>query len=155
MPGESYAVSAGSNFGTEEACFRARLRSGGRHRFGLIVGMGLNPVHGAFRGDLAQAARTPGCAATRAGCASRAATEPDATKPASAAASAAGTTSASTTTSTAAATTAAATTAAAATTTAPARHLQAAADVFPVEDIKRGETDVGHFLFAQDEALIG
>jgi hypothetical protein len=38
--------------------------------------------------------------------------------------------------------------AATAATTASAGQLHAAANVFPVEDVKRGETDVGHFLFA-------
>jgi hypothetical protein len=33
--------------------------------------------------------------------------------------------------------------------------LHAAANVFPIEDIERGETDVGHFLFVENEALIG
>ena len=31
----------------------------------------------------------------------------------------------------------------------------AAANVFPIEQIERGEADIGHFLFAEDEALIG
>ena len=31
----------------------------------------------------------------------------------------------------------------------------AGADVFLVEEIERGETDVGHFLFAKNEAVIG
>jgi hypothetical protein len=129
-----------------------------------------------FSLDLAQAARSPGSAATRtrATCATCARTEPEAAKSKanSAAAAAAATTEAAATTaankSAAAATTEAATTSAAASaaaasaamtaptaTTASAGQLHAAADVFPIEDIKRGETDVGHFLFAQDEALIG
>src|ERR1700759_3432836 len=41
------------------------------------------------------------------------------------------------------------------TTAAAAGQLHAAADVLPVEEIERGETDVGHFLFAENEALIG
>jgi hypothetical protein len=43
---------------------------------------------------------------------------------------------------------------AAPTTTASAGQLHAAAEIFPVEEVKRGETDVGHFLFAKNEALI-
>jgi hypothetical protein len=31
----------------------------------------------------------------------------------------------------------------------------AAANIFPVEEIERGEIDVGHFLFAENEAVIG
>ena len=49
----------------------------------------------------------------------------------------------------------AATSAAAATTAAAPRDLHAAANVFPIEEMERGETDVGHFLFAKNEALIG
>ena len=30
-----------------------------------------------------------------------------------------------------------------------------AANVFPIEEVERGETDVLHFLFAKNEALIG
>ena len=41
------------------------------------------------------------------------------------------------------------------TTAATAGDLDAAAQVFPVEQIERGETDVGHFLFAENQALIG
>jgi hypothetical protein len=33
--------------------------------------------------------------------------------------------------------------------------LHVAAIDFLIEEIKRGETDVGHFLFAKNEALIG
>lgn len=33
--------------------------------------------------------------------------------------------------------------------------LLAAGHVFPIEEMERGETDVGHFLFAEDEALTG
>ena len=113
----------------------------------------------------AQATRTPGETAagtTSAGGASNdpAAAEPKpypaATKsdpdPASAepaAAPAPGTPSAAATASATTATTAAA----AATTT--AGELYAAAEIFLVEKIERGEADVGHFLFAKDEALIG
>jgi hypothetical protein len=43
----------------------------------------------------------------------------------------------------------------AATPASAAGHLHAAADVFLVEEMERGETDVGHFLFAKDEAPIG
>jgi hypothetical protein len=34
-------------------------------------------------------------------------------------------------------------------------ELHVAASVFLIEEIERGETDVGHFLFAKNEALIG
>jgi hypothetical protein len=44
---------------------------------------------------------------------------------------------------------------AAAATTASAGYLHAAANVFPIEEMERRETDVGHFLFAKNEALIG
>jgi hypothetical protein len=44
---------------------------------------------------------------------------------------------------------------AAAATTASAGHLHAATKVFPIEEMERGEADVGHFLFAKNEALIG
>jgi hypothetical protein len=45
---------------------------------------------------------------------------------------------------------------AAPTTTASATgQLHAAAKVFPVEEMERGQADVGHFLFAKNEALIG
>jgi hypothetical protein len=43
----------------------------------------------------------------------------------------------------------------AATTTSAARQSHADAKVFSIEQMERGETDVGHFLFAKDEALIG
>jgi hypothetical protein len=36
-----------------------------------------------------------------------------------------------------------------------AGHLHAAANMFLIEEMERGETDVSHFLFAQDETLIG
>jgi hypothetical protein len=49
----------------------------------------------------------------------------------------------------------AAATLAAATTAAAPRDLYAAANVFPIEEMERGETDVGHFLFVKNEALIG
>jgi hypothetical protein len=125
-------------------------------------------------GHLAQAARSPGQAAPRAPCAGRAdnepATEPAATEPATATAAAATSAaaapsaankSAAAATPEAAAPAAAATVAptatvaAAATATATAGHLHAAADVFPVEQMERGETDVGHFLFTKNETLIG
>jgi hypothetical protein len=39
---------------------------------------------------------------------------------------------------------------------AAARFVREAADaVFPVEDVERGKTHVGHFLFVKNEALIG
>jgi hypothetical protein len=43
---------------------------------------------------------------------------------------------------------------AAPTTTAPARYLHATAKVFSIEEMKCGQTDVSHFLFAKNEALI-
>ena len=46
------------------------------------------------------------------------------------------------------------TSAAAATTPTPGQ-LHTAAKVFPIEQMERGETDVGHFLFAKNEAVIG
>ena len=58
-------------------------------------------------------------------------------------------------------TAAATATAATAATTAPAAtnnndgQLHVAASVFLIEEVERGETDVGHFLFAKDDALIG
>jgi hypothetical protein len=51
----------------------------------------------------------------------------------------------------AAPTTAAATMATAAST----RDLHGGTKILPIEEIERGETDVGHFLFAKDEALVG
>jgi hypothetical protein len=46
--------------------------------------------------------------------------------------------------------------AATATTASAARHLREdAGAVFPIEEMERGETDVLHFLFAKNEALIG
>ncbi|SDS74894.1 hypothetical protein SAMN05444158_3065 [Bradyrhizobium canariense] len=123
------------------------------------------PSQRRFSWDLAQAARSPGSAATRASHAARAGTEPEATNPAAAATTAAAATSAANKPATAATTEAAApaTTPAAAApaatsttaTTASARKLHAAANVFPIEEMERGETDVGHFLFAKNEALIG
>jgi hypothetical protein len=54
---------------------------------------------------------------------------------------------------------AASTTAAAMTTTATtasaAGQLYGIANIFPIEEMERGETDVLHFLFAKNEALIG
>jgi hypothetical protein len=125
------------------------------------------PVNGTFRGDLAQAACAPGCAARSPTTPTpSAATEPDAaesdaattseaaaTTATAAAAAAAATEAAAPTAATSAATAAAATMAAAATTA--ASQLHAAANVFLIENIERGETDVGHFLFAENEALIG
>ena len=116
--------------------------------------------------ELAQAANAPGQAAAGAANATDAANDPDpaatesATATESAAASASGaapasaaTMEAATTMEAAAAVTAAATMAAAA---ASAGHLHAAcANIFPVEEIERGEADVGHFLFAEYEAVIG
>jgi hypothetical protein len=51
---------------------------------------------------------------------------------------------------------AATTTMAAAAAAASAGDLNAtAADVLPVEQIERGEVDVGHLLFAKNEAMVG
>jgi hypothetical protein len=58
-------------------------------------------------------------------------------------------------TSDATATSTATATMAAAATTATAGYLHAATKVFPIEEMERGEADVGHFLFAKNEALIG
>jgi hypothetical protein len=121
-----------------------------------------------FSWDLAPAlaARSPGLDATRA---TRAAAATSAAAAPAAATLAAATTAAAAT-SEAAATSAAnkpataatsepaapaAATSAATTTAAAPRDLYAAANVFPIEDIERGETDVGHFLFVKNEALIG
>jgi len=128
--------------------------------------------------DLAQAARSPRCAATRATRATTepepdpagtepepdpAATEPYADDPAAAAAAPteaaapAAATNKSTTAATSEAAAATATSAAAATTatTASASYLHAATEAFPVEEMERGEAHVGHFLFAENEAVIG
>jgi hypothetical protein len=40
-------------------------------------------------------------------------------------------------------------------TAATAGELHAATSVFLIEEIERRKTDVGHFLFAENEALIG
>jgi hypothetical protein len=108
---------------------------------------------------LAQAARSPRAAATPANGAAhanRAATDPDASEPATttAATSAATESETAATTESTTTTTAAAPAAASATTASP-RFPHASADVFPIEDIERGETDVDHFLVAKNEALIG
>src|SRR6185437_5787155 len=86
--------------------------------------------------DLAQAARSPGQAAARA---TRAADAAHANHNASESAAAA-------------ATAATATMATAATT---ASELHAAVRIFPIEEMERRESDVGHFLVAENEALIG
>ena len=108
--------------------------------------------------DLAQAARSPGAAATpanRAAHANRAATDPDATKPATAAAAASAATEPETAATTEPAATSATATAATSATTASSGFLHAFANVFLIEDVERSETDVGHFLVAENEALIG
>jgi hypothetical protein len=106
--------------------------------------------------DLAQAANAPGQAAAGAANATDAANDPDPAATESAAASAPGATPASAATMEAATTmAAAATTMAAATATAAGELHAAAANIFPVEEVERGEADVGHFLFAQNEAMIG
>ena len=132
--------------------------------------MAQSPVRPAVRSwGLAQAARSPRCAATRATTEPKpdpAATEPYADPAAAAAAtteaaapSAAtnkSATSATTEAAASAATTDASTTGAApATTASTAGQLHAAAKGFPIEEMERGQTDVDHFLFAKNEALIG
>jgi len=77
---------------------------------------------------------------------------PAAPSPASAAAAA--TTAAAAAATSAATATATATATAAAAASAPCQ-LHAASGVFLVEEMEGGEADVGHFLFAKDEALIG
>jgi hypothetical protein len=79
---------------------------------------------------------------------------PAAPSPASAAAAATTAATASAATPTAAST-ASASTATSATANNNEGQLLAAANIFPVEEMERGETDVGHFLFAKHEALIG
>src|SRR6185437_4778957 len=106
----------------------------------------------------AQTASSPGQAAARATGATRTlhATEDSDPEPAAtdrAAATAAPVTATPATAAAVTATPAAAASVAA--TTASAGHLHAAADVLLVEEIERGETDVGHFLLAKHEALIG
>ncbi len=107
---------------------------------------------------LAQATRAPGQAAagaTRTARAPYAGNDPEAEPAASAAAATVAATATMETTATSAATAAVAA-AATMTTTASAGQLHAAAaNVFLVEEIERGETDVGHFFFAKNEALIG
>ena len=109
--------------------------------------------------DLAQAARSPRCAASPAipvPATVPPAAEPEATAAAAAATSAAEPDTTATSETTApAATSAAAAPATSAATTASSGFLHAAANVFLIEDIERGETDVDHFLFAKNEALIG
>ena len=118
-----------------------------------------------FPWDLASAlaARSPGVHATRAARATRATrttratsatNEPTAATSAAAAGSAANKPAAATTEA-AAPSAATATSTAAATTAAAPRGFHATANVFPIEEMERGETDVGHFLFAKNEALIG
>ena len=81
--------------------------------------------------NLAYAAPSPACAAAAASRAASAASHSAATAP----------------TATAAAT--------ATSTNNNSGELHVAAGVFLIEEIERGETDVGHFLFAKNEALIG
>jgi hypothetical protein len=104
--------------------------------------------------DSAEAAHTPGQAAagaTRTARAADAGDDPATAKPAATDSAAA----ASVTATAATAATVPAATASVTAATAAASHLHAApANVFLVEEIKRGETDVGHLLFAENEALI-
>lgn len=103
---------------------------------------------------LTQAANAPGQAAAGAADTAHAANDPD---PAATESAAASTPGATVTTGTAAAAAASvAATAAMATAAASAGHLHAAtANVFPVEEIERSKADVGHFLLAENEAMVG
>ena len=111
--------------------------------------------------DLTQAAHAPGEAAARAADATHTANDSDSEPAATAAAAPAATSATATTMKTATTMTAAAAMTAAATMTSAAATASAgeldaaAANVFPVEEIERGEADVSHFLFAKNEALIG
>jgi hypothetical protein len=124
--------------------------------------------------DSAQAARSPRSAAARATGAScttyshastdQQTTEPEAdpdpaaaatTAPSEAAAPSAANKATTAATSEAAAPAATPAAAATTTTTAAAGQLHAAAEIFTIEEMERGQTDVGHFLFAENEALIG
>lgn len=108
----------------------------------------LSPIRSS---DLTQAAHAPGQTAARATDTADTANDGAAAEPT---ASATGATSATATTmAAAAAMTAAATVAATAST--GKLHTAATANVFPIEEIERGEADVGHFLFAKNEAMIG
>jgi hypothetical protein len=99
------------------------------------------------------AATTCAARAAPATCAARAAAATSAAnEPAAASSTAAATAEAAATTEAAATSAAAAT---APTTAAAPGSLHNAANVFPIEEMERGETDVGHFLFAKNEALIG
>jgi hypothetical protein len=111
---------------------RPRLPMALRHRSCFPLAEVIRPPsQRRFSCDLAAvAARSPRTRATRATLATRA------TTPTSAAAATAPTS------------------AAAAATPTPGQ-LHAAAKVFPIEQMERGETDVGHFLFAKNEAVIG
>jgi hypothetical protein len=80
---------------------------------------------------------------------------PAAASPAGAAAAATSAAATSTPTSPAAAASAATTAAASAAANDDGGQLYAAASIFLVEEIERGETDVGHFLVTEDQALIG
>jgi hypothetical protein len=104
--------------------------------------------------DLTQAARSPRSAAT-ANRAARAGTEPDTTKPAAAAAGATTAAEPDTAATTEPATTPAATAAAASTATTTTGYLHGPPNIFPIENIERGKSDVEHFLVAKNEALIG
>jgi hypothetical protein len=114
------------------------------------------PSQRRFSWDLAPAlaARSPGLDATRATRAA-AATSAAATTAAAATSEAAAPAAATAAAATSEAAAPAAATSAAATTAAAPRDLYAAANVFPIEEMERGETDVGHFLFVKNEALIG
>ena len=102
---------------------------------------------------LAQAAEAPGQAAAGATAAARAAKNSD-SEPAAAAASASATAPASAATMAAAASVATAATMTTAAASAGDLHA-ATANVFPVEQIERSEVDVGHLLFAENEAMVG
>ena len=126
-------------------CMKGLTRGVKRRSCRASHGSDPTAVTTALLGDLAPAlaARSPGARATRAAAATTTTSEAAATSAAAA------------TTAAAATSEPAATSAAAATTAAAPRDLQGAAKAFPIEKMERGETDVGHFFFAKNEALIG
>jgi hypothetical protein len=121
---------------------------------------------------IAKAAAPPGCAAASTACACRATrattndqgtqAEPQSysqrgppTTATAAATSATATAAATNKPDTATPEAAASSAATASATSTPSDLHIAAANVFPVEEMERGETDIGHFLFAKDKASIG
>lgn len=131
-------------------------RTNARHGDGRTRRMSFARLVSSLR-DLAQAARSPGQAAARATRATDAAhANHNASESAAAAASAAGATMAtSATMATAAAAATMAATATMATAATTACQLQGTAFIFPIEEMERRESNVGHFLFAENETLIG